>query len=61
MTFKKLRLLDERADLNPNYFHGLDGSPFTGHVVGKVRPWDDGCHEYVLYEDGDLIIAERAE
>lgn len=57
MKFENFRLLEIKPAPNPAYFSGLEGE-FEGTVVGKVRPWDDSCKEYVLYEDGDLILAE---
>lgn len=56
-TFKNFRLMQD-VNRDEQYFSGLAGKPFEGYVVGKLRPWDKGCDEYVLYCDGDLMIAE---
>ena len=42
---------------NPNYFDGLQDMDLT--PVGKVCHWDDSNPEYVIYDDGDLILADR--
>ena len=34
---------------------------FEGYIVGKVRPWDDSDTQYVLYEDGDIMLADLVE
>lgn len=26
------------------------------HIVGKVRPWNKNCNEYVVYSDGNLYL-----
>lgn len=59
-TFRNFRLMHDvpAGELPKTYFLGCDTEPFDGTVVGKLRPWDEGCKEYVLYADGDLMIAE---
>jgi len=58
MRFRNVRIL-EVADPQPyDAYPESDGEVFTdGIVVGKVRPWDQGDEQYILYADGDLMIA----
>ena len=58
MIFDNFKLMSVDYDVNPAYFGGQEGEEWDGTVVGKLRPNDPEDKEYVLYCDGDLIIAE---
>jgi hypothetical protein len=38
-----------------------DDEEYSGTVIGKVRPWEENCNEYVVYDDGDLLLVEMEE
>ena len=57
MRFHNFKLLQEvpKSDF---YWSGLSDGDLTYAIVGKVRPWDDSCREYILYVDGDIVLAK---
>lgn len=61
-NFTNYRLLDTRdvarPAVNVGYFSELENTPFDGVVVGKVYPDNALDKQYVLYLDGDLILAD---
>lgn len=57
MRFANFQVLNV-TPTNPQYFSGWD-SDDDYVIVGKVRPWDASCHQYILYSDGDIVLAEE--